>query len=479
MSNTKNLGDYMSNTANIFWHNHKTENADRVKNNNQRGLVLWFTGLSGSGKSTVAVKVEEELTRLGFISYLLDGDNLRHGLNSNLAFSNEDRNENIRRIYEVASLFCDAQIITLVSAISPFEKARTEARNKINSNAAGSFCEIYVKATVETCIKRDTKGLYKKAIAGEITDFTGISSPYEEPVNSEIIIDTDIIDIDEAVKIVVRYVISKEIEFFIKNILETSIYAAYDAGKAIMEVYQKDFSVEYKDNNTPLTEADKKANDIITQYLAKYMPYICLLTEEAADNKERLDCDLCFIVDPLDGTKEFIKKNGEFTVNIGLSYKHKPIMGVVYVPCENKMYYAAKNYGSFAVNLDKSLLKVFDESHRIKVSGRKDNLVVMKSRSHNDDSRLDELLEKNRDKIKSETASGSSIKGCLIAEGVADIYYRFGYTMEWDTCAMQSVVIEAGGVFLQGDKSEMEYNRANSLNDKGFIILNCEENMLE
>jgi 3'(2'), 5'-bisphosphate nucleotidase len=148
------------------------------------------------------------------------------------------------------------------------------------------------------------------------------------------------------------------------------------------------------------------------------------------------------------------------------------------VPCQNKLYYSAKNYGSFAVDLDKSLLKLFDEDDKIQVSDRKKDLVVMKSRSHNDD-RLDELLEKNKDKIKSETESGSSLKGCLIAEGVADIYYRFGYTMEWDTCAMQSIVIEAGGVFIQGDKSEMEYNRVNSLNDKGFIILNREENMLD
>ena len=462
----------------IFWHNHEIKSADRIKNNNQRGLVLWFTGLSGSGKSTVAVRVEQELTRLGFISYLLDGDNLRHGLNSNLAFSNQDRNENVRRIYETAALFCDAQIITLVSAISPFIQARTDARNKIKAAAEDSFCEIYIKASLETCIKRDTKGLYKKAIAGEISDFTGISSPYEEPENPEIVIDTDFVDIDEAVKVIVRYVISKQIDFFVKNILETSLYAAYDAGKVIMEIYQKDFAIEYKDDKTPLTEADKKSDEMIRGQLAKYMPYICMLTEESADNEVRHSSDFCFIVDPLDGTKEFIKKNGEFTVNIGLAYKHRPIMGVVYVPCQDKIYYSAKNYGAFAADLNKSLFKLFDEKDRIKVSDRKDNLVVMKSRSHGDE-RLDMLLEKHRDKIASETESGSSLKGCLIAEGIADIYYRFGYTMEWDTCAMHSVVSEAGGIFVQGDKSEMKYNRVNSLNDKGFIILNREENILD
>ena len=464
-------------TSNIFWHSHEIKNADRIKNNNQCGLVLWFTGLSGSGKSTIAVKVEEELTKLGFIAYLLDGDNLRHGLNANLTFSNEDRDENIRRIYETAALFCDAQLITLVSAISPFEKARANARAKIN--AVGGFCEIYIKASLETCIERDTKGLYKKAIAGEITDFTGINSPYEEPCNPEIIIDTDLIDIDEAVKIIVRHVISKEIDYFVKDILETSLYAAYDAGKIIMEIYQKDFAVEYKEDKSPLTEADTKSNELITERLNKYMPYISLLTEESkesADNKERLENDLCFIVDPLDGTKEFIKKNGEFTVNIGLSYKHKPIMGVIYAPCKNKIYYSAINCGSYAVTSE-SPLKIFNEADKIKVSDRKNGLVVMKSRSHGDE-QLDALLERNRDKIDSETESGSSLKGCLIAEGIADIYYRFGYTMEWDTCAMHSIVIEAGGVFMQGDKTEMQYNRENNLNDKGFIILNHQENML-
>ena len=462
-------------TANIFWHSHETKTADRIKNNNQRGLVLWFTGLSGSGKSTIAVKVEEVLTKLGFIAYLLDGDNLRHGLNANLSFSNQDRDENIRRIYETAALFCDAQLITLVSAISPFEEARQSARAKINATG-GDFCEIYVKASLETCIERDTKGLYKKAIAGEIKDFTGINSPYEEPQTPEIIIDTDTIDIDEAVKIIVRQVISKEIEYFVGDILSTSLYAAYDAGKLIMEIYQKDFAVEYKEDKSPLTEADTKSNEIITERLKKYTPYISLLTEESKDNGERLENELCFVIDPLDGTKEFIKKNGEFTVNIGLSYKHKPIMGVIYAPCQNKIYYSAINRGSYAVTTE-SPLKIFDEGDRIKVSDRRTGLVVMKSRSHGDE-QLDALLERNRDKIASETESGSSLKGCLIAEGVADIYYRFGYTMEWDTCAMQSIVIESGGIFLQGDKTEMQYNRANSLNDKGFIILNHQENML-
>ncbi|MCL2773330.1 MAG: 3'(2'),5'-bisphosphate nucleotidase CysQ [Oscillospiraceae bacterium] len=245
-----------------------------------------------------------------------------------------------------------------------------------------------------------------------------------------------------------------------------------------MDIYAKDFVVEYKDDKSPLTEADKKSNDLICERLNKYAPYIDILAEESVDNKKRLENKFCFIVDPLDGTKEFVKKNGEFTVNIGLSYNHKSVMGVVYVPCRNKLYYAAKNHGAYAIDLSKDIFRLFDENTKIKVSERTDELVVMKSRSHSDD-RLDVLLEKNKHKIKSQVDAGSSLKGCLIAEGIADIYYRFGYTMEWDTCAMQCIVEEAGGIFVQGDWSDMTYNRENSLNEKGFVILNREENRLD
>ena len=465
---------------NIFRPANKTNAVTRSKNIKQRGLVLWFTGLSGSGKSTIASEAEAELVRLGFCVALLDGDNLRFGLNSNLGFTADDRDENIRRIYETAALFCDAQIIAIVSAISPFRKARELAREKVEHASAGSFCEVYIKADVEACAKRDPKGLYAKALSGEIAEFTGISSPYEEPNNPEITIDTRKTSVDEAVKIIVTYVLEKQLDFLLPKLLEASINAAVDAGKAILEVYAKDFDVEYKDDKSPLTEADKRANDIICAELKKYQPYIAMLSEESADDKSRLDSKFCFVVDPLDGTKEFVKRNGEFTVNIGLAYNNKTILGVVYAPCFRKLYYAAQNHGAFAFDLNDDMFRLLDERTRISVSSRTDGLVVMKSRSHGD-AALDAMLEKNRHRIASETESGSSLKGCLIAEGIADVYYRFGYTMEWDTCAMQCIVEEAGGVMVQGDdeRSEMLYNRENSLNDKGFVILNREESRLD
>ena len=456
--------------SNIVWQNNKIDETARIKNLNQKGLVLWLTGASGSGKSTIAMEAEFELTKLGFIAYVLDGDNLRHGINSNLGFSKEDRDENIRRVGEIANLFCKAQIITIVSVISPYEQARLDAKNKIGED---NFCEIYVKAGLETRKSRDPKGLYAKEVVT-----VGISTAYEEPKNPDIILDTEKLSVDESVKIIVQYVFEKQLNYLLPKILKTAVYAAYEAGKIILDIYKKDFAVEYKDDKSPLTEADKKSNDLICERLKKYSPYIDILAEESVDNKNRLNNKFCLIVDPLDGTKEFVKKNDEFTVNIGLSYNNKTIMGVVYAPCLNKFWYAAKNCGAYVLDLNKDIFRLFDEKTKIKVSERTDELIVMKSRSHSDE-RTEALLEKNKHKIKSVGDRGSSLKGCMIAEGLADIYYRYGYTMEWDTCAMQCVVEEAGGIFVQGDWTEMTYNRENSLNEKGFVILNRIENKLD
>ena len=172
---------------NLTWHNTKITKADREKLNGHKGACLWFTGLSGSGKSTLANETESELFKLGVHTYILDGDNIRHGLNSNLDFTDEGRRENIRRIGEVAKLFVDAGIVVLTAFISPFKEDRNKVRTILNE---GEFIEIFVDADLETCEERDPKGLYKKARAGEIKDFTGISSPYEKPEKPEIIIDS-------------------------------------------------------------------------------------------------------------------------------------------------------------------------------------------------------------------------------------------------------------------------------------------------
>lgn len=194
---------------NIVWHNTNISKSDRQKIKNHKSVCIWLTGLSGSGKSTIANELELALNKLGIHTYLLDGDNIRHGLNKNLDFSDEGRKENIRRIGEVAKLFVDAGIIVITAFISPYIEDRNNVRNLIGTN---EFIEVFVDADLETCESRDPKGLYKKARNGEIKDFTGISSPYEKPINPELIIDNgQNADLKNSVLQIVQYLKSKNI----------------------------------------------------------------------------------------------------------------------------------------------------------------------------------------------------------------------------------------------------------------------------
>ncbi|RPI03813.1 MAG: adenylyl-sulfate kinase [Calditrichaeota bacterium] len=190
--------------TNITWHEGDITKLDREKFLGQRGVVLWFTGLSASGKSTLAHAVEKRLFENGNLCYVLDGDNIRHGLNKNLGFSPEDREENIRRIGEVAKLFADVGVVVMTAFISPYRSDRQKARDLMPS---GEFIEIYVKIPVSVAEQRDPKGLYKKARAGEIKEFTGISAPYEEPENPELIVDTSELSLQESVDKVITYLI--------------------------------------------------------------------------------------------------------------------------------------------------------------------------------------------------------------------------------------------------------------------------------
>jgi adenylylsulfate kinase len=192
--------------TNVTWHDHAVTSAERKKLKGHKGAVLWFTGLSASGKSTIANTVDHKLHAMGKHTYLLDGDNIRMGLNKNLGFSAEDRAENIRRIGEVAKLFADSGTITLTAFISPYRKDRDAVRALL---PAGEFVEIFVNASLETCEKRDPKGLYKKARAGQIKGFTGIDDPYEAPEKAELVLDGDSKGIDELADEVVAYLKSK------------------------------------------------------------------------------------------------------------------------------------------------------------------------------------------------------------------------------------------------------------------------------
>jgi adenylylsulfate kinase len=187
-------------TANIIPQSYTINNTDRITRNNHPPMVFWMTGLSGSGKSTLANALQNELFQKGYQVYVLDGDNIRGGLNKDLDFSDTDRIENIRRISEVAKLFVDAGFVVITSFISPFKADRQQARDIIGTE---TFCEVYVNAPLEVCEQRDVKGLYKKARAGEIKNFTGIGSAFEEPENPEIVIKTNELNITESVEILI------------------------------------------------------------------------------------------------------------------------------------------------------------------------------------------------------------------------------------------------------------------------------------
>lgn len=257
--------------------------------------------------------------------------------------------------------------------------------------------------------------------------------------------------------------------------LDVAREAAREAGKLIMHIYgtgqewESDLEVAYKDGNMPLTKADQAADKAIAERLQREFPGYAILSEEQEDNKLRLDNPYCFVVDPLDGTKEFIKRNGQFTVNIALAHHQNVVMGVIYVPVTGELYYAQKGCGAF--------LESKDKTEKIHVSDRKKDIRVVMSSSHGC-KEMETLLQAYKISNEQQVRMGSSLKGCIIAKGDAEVYYRHNPTMEWDTAAMQCIVEEAGGIFRQMDGSRMLYNRRDCTNRNGFYILNCTENEL-
>ncbi len=196
-----------NNENNLYWHKHSVTTEDRWKSYGYRSCALWFTGLSAAGKSTLANALSKELHMIGVKNYVLDGDNIRHGLNKNLGFNPDDRKENIRRIGEVAKLFVDAGLMVMAAFISPYREDRDNVRRLLEN---GRFIEVFVKCPVSECEKRDPKGIYKKAKSGEIKEFTGISAPYEEPENPEIILRSDEMSLDECVRNLLKYLSENE-----------------------------------------------------------------------------------------------------------------------------------------------------------------------------------------------------------------------------------------------------------------------------
>lgn len=253
--------------------------------------------------------------------------------------------------------------------------------------------------------------------------------------------------------------------------LQVALEAAKKCVPLILEIYNSDnIGLEIKDDNSPVTKADKASDKIIRKCLKEAFPSYALLTEESEDDKTRLTNDFVWIVDPIDGTKEFVAHSDEFTINIGLSYKHEPVLGVILIPVTGEIYYAIKGQGAYYQKGEKRV--------EIHVNSRTNDLTTLVSRFHsNEDEQA--MIAKHSDKIKHQKVVGSSIKGCVIAKGDAEMSYRFSSnTKEWDTCAMQAIVEEAGGHVLKFNGERLHYNREDVYNRGGYVICNCRENFL-
>ena len=255
---------------------------------------------------------------------------------------------------------------------------------------------------------------------------------------------------------------------------EEQLNAAIEAGIAaiegILKIYHTDFDVEIKDDNSPVTLADKNADKVIREILHKRFPDYAFLTEETDDDKSRLDNDFVWIVDPVDGTKDFVAKDGGFTTNIALAYKHEAVVGVVVVPLTGEVYYAAKGLGAF--------YRKDGVTKQIHVNDKLDNLIVYKSVFHSKQNE-EEMYQKHADKILRIEKWGSALKPCRIAQGLGELSYRLSDgTKEWDTAASQVIVEQAGGIFLDTNKKRIMYNREDVYNRDGYVICNRIENFL-
>ena len=252
--------------------------------------------------------------------------------------------------------------------------------------------------------------------------------------------------------------------------LEIALFAVKEAQKEIIKIYHQGFDVEIKEDNSPVTNADKIADKIISEILHKAFPKYALLTEESEDNHARLNNDYVWIVDPVDGTKDFVAKDDEFTTNIALAYKHQVVVGVVGVCAKNEYYYASKGNGAYFLSGDKK--------EKIHVNEKLNDLICYSSVFHFSEAEIS-MIEKHKDKISKIEKKGSSLKACYIAHGKGEISYRLSQgTKEWDTAASDIIVKEAGGIFVEPDGKDIVYNREDVYNRRGYIIANRKENIL-
>lgn len=255
-------------------------------------------------------------------------------------------------------------------------------------------------------------------------------------------------------------------------VLEKMIEAALEAEKVILDIYGTKFDVEIKNDDSPVTEADKKADALIREILGREFPSFAFLTEESKDSPDRLTKENVIIVDPVDGTKEFVSRNGEFTTNIALSHNHEIVAGLINAPTKDVLYFAIKGQGAY--ELDKKT----GTRRKLKVNGKLDDLIVLRSRNHSNEQEEAAFL-RHKGKIREVKVIGASLKFCQIAKGEAEVSYRYSDgTKEWDIAPGVLIVKEAGGFVLKPDGTEYSFNREDPYNREGYLIINRKENML-
>lgn len=255
--------------------------------------------------------------------------------------------------------------------------------------------------------------------------------------------------------------------------LEVALKAINSVRELILNIYNSDdIGVEIKDDNSPVTKADKASDKKIREILSEAFPDYALLTEESADDLSRLNNDYVWIVDPVDGTKEFVDHDDEFSVNIGLSYKHKAVLGVILVPVTGEIFYGVEGLGSFYLK-DKDAKPV-----QIHCNNKTKDITILVSKYHTNEHEQS-MINRHKDVIKNVVSLGATLKGCKIAKGDAEMSYRYSSnTKEWDTCAMQAIVEQAGGFVLKFDGEPIWYNREDVYNREGYVICNVKENFL-
>ncbi len=418
--------------------------------------ILWFTGLSGSGKTTIANMLKAKLEEKGKTVAILDGDIVRETHNRHLGFTREDIRENNKIISELA-IKEDADYI-LIPIISPYQEDRTAARKLIGDN----FVEVYVNASVEECSRRDVKGLYYKARVGEINNLIGVAdtNPYQRPIDPELELKTKEESVEESVNKILEFLNIPELS----EDTRLAIKAAKVAGKAILKIYQEeDYIINLKDDKSPITKADLQSNKIITQYLTTTNHVI--LSEESKDSLERLEQSKVWIIDPLDGTSDFINKTGEFTVMIALVENNLPTIGIVYQPTTDILYVAEKGKGCYKVQGKKWNKLTVNQ----KEDFSKSNAVV--SRHHLSDKErifLEQLSIGNYSQVGS-----SGLKIAKICEQTADIYFTTtDQIKQWDTCAAYCLIKEAGGEITDIFGNKIIYNQEKINHKNGILATN-------